>query len=239
MFRRKFLGVSISMMVPLAGCTGGFDNASGDLEIVSKRLSYDDDGAGKMYIEVKNNGERTNAAATVDLTWTSGEDEGDVFETATERAHLEKDAKKSIEVPTTYYRFDQNQYDYDISVSETGHPVAAFEVRPEEPVDGYWSPSVGEVVELDASTAISVDNSVRDFHWSLHDYGHRVRQDGKELAGLAPGTELDVSIPNGELVTFEIPDDELIKSMQDNIAAMVQLTVTDQNGNTDTEWEFL
>ncbi|SDY03807.1 hypothetical protein [Halobellus clavatus] len=201
--RREYLttATAVSGTLAIAGCIGS--NGSG-LELINTRQSgYQSDGYSNWYFEVENTGDTQNVRAYVDLVHTTGENEGEVFESYDRTKIIMGGETAEIKVVSALY-LDSTIDQFDYGIEPTDRPHATFEVT-----------SMGPEVSADASGSTSVENSVTSYEWSAHQY------EQPEY-----GESLNWDVSGGETVEFEWGD-------SDEYLADLVLKVTDEEGRTD------
>lgn len=177
-----------------------------DLEIVEESYSFSEPEAyGTWSITVENSGETTNVVATVELVSTTGEDEGEVLESYDRTSIIEGGDTETIRVRNAHY-MNTGDYEFSREVEPTDRPHAAFEIDDLE----------GSNIEADATKSASVENSISSYEWSA-----------REFEWVESGERLNWDIPDTEVVEFTPPD-------PDDYFANIVLTVTDEEGRTDT-----
>lgn len=204
--RREYLTTATAVCgtLAIAGCSGSDGSGGSGLELVDTRQAgYQSDGYSNWYFEVENTGDTENVRAYVDLVSTTGDNEGEVFESYDRTKVIEGGETAEIKVVSAMY-LNSGEYEFDYGIEPTDRPHATFEVTSE-----------GSEVGADASGSTSVGSSITSYEWSAHQY------EQPEY-----GEPLNWGISGGETVEFEWPDpDELIVDLV--------LKVTDEEGRTD------
>lgn len=203
-FRRREYLTTISTVcgtLAIAGCSG---SSGSGLELIdTNQAGYQSDGYSNWYFEVENTGDTQNVRAYVDLVSTTGENEGEVFESYDRTKVIEGGETAEIKVVSALY-LNSEEYEFDYSIEPTDRPHATFEVVSE-----------GSEVRADASESTSVESSITSYEWSVRQF------DQPEY-----GEALKWGISGGETVEFEWPNpDELLVDLV--------LKVTDEEGRTD------
>lgn len=195
MRRRSLLAAaSAAATAGIAGCAG---SESTGVEVLDRELTEADEGEATMRVRVENGGDGGHVEVAVDLAWTAGEAEGEVFETYSDVVGLDAGERRWVDVPVRHYPDRKSDYEYRVAASRTDRPLAGFKYDPE-------SPAVGDVVRFDAAPSRVVDGAIAAFDWSIGD-AYEVGREiefrlGEESSG-GVDVELRVTDTQGEFDT--------------------------------------
>lgn len=194
MRRRSLLAaVAPATAAGLAGCTGA---RSSGVAVVDRDLT-DVDGRATMRVRVENGGDRAHVEVTVDLAWTSGDADGEVFESYSDVVGLDAGERRWVDVAVRRYPDRERDYEYRVSATRTTRPLARFDYEPDDP-------GPGDRIVFDAGASRVVEGTIAAFDWRIGG-GYRV---GREVEyefgeGDAEGlsVELRVTDTQGEFDT--------------------------------------
>lgn len=195
MRRRSLLAaVPVAATAGIAGCAG---SESTGVEVLDRELTEADGADATMRVRVENGGDGGHVEVAVDLAWTAGEAEGEVFETYSDVVGLDAGERRWVDVPVRRYPDRESDYEYSVAASRTDRPLARFDYEPERP-------AVEDVLRFDAGPSRVVDGAIAAFDWSIgdaHEVGRVIEYRlGEESAeGLA--VELRVTDTQGEFDT--------------------------------------
>jgi|GEM_PF-5156678 len=160
MRRRPLLAAaSAAATAGIVGCAGS-DPAG--VEVLDGELTEAVEGEATMRVRVENGGDGGHVEVAVDLAWTAGEREDEVFETYSDVVGLDAGERRWVAVPVRRYPDRESDYEYRVAASRTDRPLARFEYDPE-------NPAVGDVVRFDAAPSRVVDGAIAAFDWSIGD----------------------------------------------------------------------
>jgi hypothetical protein len=211
--RREYLTTATAVCgtLTIAGCSG-FSGSGLEL-IDTNQTGNQSKGYSNWYFEVENTGDTQNVRAYVDLVHTTGENEGEVFESYDRTKIIGGGETAEIKVVSTLYLSSTiDQFDYGIE--PTDRPHATFEAVSE-----------GEEVRADASESGSVESSIASYEWSVHQ-DERPGEGETQLRDIDYGEPLDWGISGEETIVFNWPDTE-------ELIVDLVLKVTDEEERTD------
>ncbi|GAA0671933.1 hypothetical protein ACFQDG_13050 [Natronoarchaeum mannanilyticum] len=195
MRRRSLLAAaSAAATAGIAGCT---DSESTGVEVLDRELTEAVEGEATMRVRVENGGDGGHVEVAVDLAWTTGEAEGEVFETYSDVVGLDAGERRWVDVSVRRYPDQESDYEYRLAASRTDRPLARFAYDPE-------SPAVGDVVRFDAGPSRVVDGAIAAFDWSIGDaygVGREIEYRLEEESAEGLSVELRVTDTQGKFDT--------------------------------------